>query len=66
MRVYHFFTRFSIERFCGCGDLESIVCNRFNKPQILNIRSVTLLSLRGPNVLFLARLAYGDGSTHVD
>lgn len=41
------------------------MCNTFNKPQSLNISELHLLSLRGPNVLFLARQAYGDGSTHI-
>jgi hypothetical protein len=46
------------------GQFEAIMCNRFNKPQSLNIKSVPLLSLRGPNVLFSSQMAYGDGSTH--
>jgi hypothetical protein len=48
------------------GELERILCNRLNKPQGLNMKAVPLLSLRGPNVLFLASLAYSDGSTHIN
>ena len=57
MRAHkHFFTSFPLGFFWNFGDLETIVCNRFNKPQTLNIRSVTLLSLRGPNVLFSSQI----------
>ena len=42
------------------------MCNKFNKPKRLNIKNVPLLSLRGPNVLFLSQVwPYGDGSTHI-
>jgi len=46
--------------------LESGMCNRFIKPKNLNIETVNQLRLRGPNVLFLAKVAYGDGSTHIN
>jgi len=46
--------------------LESGMCNRFIKPKSLNIKTFNQLRLRGPNVLFLANVAYGDGSTHIN
>jgi hypothetical protein len=36
------------------------------RPQTLNNSDVNQLSLRGPNVLFLAQYGYGDGSAHVE
>lgn len=65
MALLHFDDSLPIKLFVQLGDLESIVCNRFIKPQHLYSKNVHQLSLRGPNVLFLARVAYGDGSTHI-
>ena len=48
-----------------CRIFYCVACNRFIKPQSLNMKSAHQLSLRGPNVLVLAILAYGDGSTHI-
>jgi hypothetical protein len=62
---YIFLCYFPWTNFGYVEQFEAIVCNRFNKPQTLNIRDVHLHSLRGPNVLFSSQMAYGDGSTHV-
>ena len=48
------------------GDKSKVLCAiTLLRPQTLNSSDVHQLSLRGPNVLFLAQYGYGDGSTHV-
>jgi hypothetical protein len=53
--VLHFFWFFAIAVILDVKEIERLVCNRFNKPQSLNISEVHQLSLRGPKVLFLFR-----------
>jgi len=53
--VLHFFGFFAIAVFLYVKEIERLVCNRFNKPQSLNMKAVHQLSLRGPKVLFLFR-----------
>jgi hypothetical protein len=65
-RIYTFLHLLPLAKQSLLGEFEYILCNRFNKPQCLNMKAVPLLSLRGPNVLFLASLAYSDGSTHIN
>ncbi len=62
----HFYAYYNKVIYALRRKLQNILCNRFNKPKVLNNRDVHLLSLRGPNVLILASLAYGDGSTHIN
>jgi hypothetical protein len=52
-RIYTFLRLLPCSDLGQSGKLQYILCNRFNKPQVLNMRAVHLLSLRGPNVLIL-------------